>query len=43
VIGTSLVHIPCEGTEKHDMNCREGGGAIQDAIWLDSGVVAFQG
>jgi len=43
VTGTGLVHIPREGTEKCNINCGEGSGVIQDAIWLDSGIVAFQG
>ena len=43
VIGSGLVHVPYEATEKCDMHSREGGGAIQDAIGLGGGVVAFQG
>jgi len=43
VIGSGLVHIPYEATEKCDMHSREGGGAIQDTIGLGGGVVAFQG
>jgi len=43
VIGSGLVHVPYEATEKCDMHGREGGGAIQDAIRLGGSVVAFQG
>ena len=43
VIGSGLIHVPYEATEKCDMHGGEGGGAIQDAIGLGGGVVAFQG
>jgi len=43
VIGSGLVDVPHKGTEKRNMDGSSGGGAIQDAIWMDGGVGTFQG
>jgi len=43
VIGSGLVDIPREGTEKCNTDGGSGSGVIQDAIWMDGGVGTFQG
>ena len=43
MIGSSLVDVPCKGIEKHNTDGSSGGGAIQDAIWMDGRVGAFEG